>query len=346
MKSGTGPYLRWYRRGLLAAGTVGAVWILWRAGPVLTPFGFAVVIAYLLAPTVDRMSRAGVNRVAAILVVYAVVGLVIAALILYVVPILVQESVRVIRMVPEFAARTQASWDYWLARFHQTPIPPSIRAAINQTGTHVQSQLFSLLKGAMGTLFGLVPGLLSLVVAPVLAFYLLKDLDRVRRRFWAMVPVDWQAAVFKLGVDIDRALGGFIRGQLVVAVVVGALTAAWMQLLGIPFALLIGAVAGISDIIPYVGPIVGALPAVALGLTLSPWSAVYAVGGLVAIHQLEGTVIGPKVVGESVGLHPLVVIFAILAGGELGGLAGLLLAVPTAAVLKVIFTHLYRRSIL
>ena len=119
-----------------------------------------------------------------------------------------------------------------------------------------------------------------------------------------------------------------------------------MAFLGIPLAFLIGVIAGVTDVIPYVGPIAGAIPAVMLGMERSPIIAVYAILGFVAIHQLEGAVIGPKIMGDYVGLHPLVVIFAILAGGEMGGLVGLLLAVPSAAVIKVIFGHLYRRLII
>jgi predicted PurR-regulated permease PerM len=128
-----------------------------------------------------------------------------------------------------------------------------------------------------------------------------------------------------------------------VAVVVGLLSTVWMIVLKIPFALLIGAVAAVTDVIPYLGPVAGAIPAVLLGLTRSPWVSLYAVLGFVVIHQLEGTVISPKVVGESVGLHPLVVIFAILAGGAIAGFWGLIIGVPLAAVLRVVLQHGYRR---
>jgi predicted PurR-regulated permease PerM len=224
-------------------------------------------------------------------------------------------------------------------------MPNAIRLAVIGTGLHLKSQLLHALKNLVGAVFGLVPGVLSFVVAPILAFYVLKDLPRMRDRFWDFVPVDWRASVYKLGFDLDRALNGYIRGQLMVALVVGILSTVWMIVLHIPFALLIGAVAAMTDIIPYVGPIAGAIPAVILGLLHSPWVSLYAVIGFVVIHQLEGTVISPKVVGDSVGLHPLMIIFAILAGGEIAGFTGLLLGVPTAAVGKVIVTHLYRRFV-
>lgn len=338
---------RWLRWGLVSAFIVGGVWVLLAAHAVLLPFVFAMVLAYLLAPAIEAVVRHGrVPRVFAILLVYVMLGLLIAAGVLYMVPLLLQEAVHVIRLMPKVVSSAYSGWNYWLARFHQAPMPSAIRSAITSTGHHVQNRLLTLVKTTASAMFGLVPGMISLIVSPVLAFYLLKDLDRIRERFWQVVPVDWQAAVFKLGFDIDKALNGFIRGQFLVAAVVGALSALWVALLGIPYAALIGVLAGITDVIPYVGPIVGAIPAILLGISHSPWTAGYAALGFIAIHQLEGTVIAPKLVGDSVGLHPLVVVFAILAGGEVGGFMGMLLGVPFVAVVKVVFSHLYYRFVI
>ncbi|MCY0908154.1 MAG: AI-2E family transporter [Sulfobacillus thermotolerans] len=334
---------KYYRWGLLAVFCVGAVAIIWSARVVLLPFVFAIVIAYLVAPPVEWFVKHHVHRVVAILLVYAALGMVITGVIVYMVPLWVQETVKMIHLIPALTRQLQQTWNYWLMRFHQAPMPLSVRRAIDETGVRWENKLFGLSKTVLSTLFGVLPGLLSLIVSPILAFYLLKDMERIRARFWQVIPVKWHAEVYVLGLDIDRALNGFIRGQLLVALVVGVLSGLWVGILGIPLALLIGAIAGITDIIPYVGPIAGALPAVVLALDRSSWTAIYAVLGFVAIHQLEGTVIGPKVMGDSVGLHPLVVIFAILAGGEIGGVAGLLLAVPATAVIKVVMAHLYRR---
>lgn len=335
---------RWIRWGLLACSGAAAVWILVAARGVLLPFFLAFVFAYLVAPLVDAISLHGrIPRVAAIMLVYALFALLVVGIVVYGIPTLVQESVHLIRYLPNFAQAVQSSWTYWLERFHHQPMPGAIRSAIISTGTHLQNQLLHAVKGMVGAAFGLVPGVLSLLIAPVLAFYVLKDLHHIRSRFWQFVPVDWRASVYKLGFDLDGALNGYIRGQLMVALVVGGLSAIWMMVLHIPFALLIGAVAAVTDVVPYVGPIAGAIPAVLLGLMQSPWVSLYAVLGFVVIHQLEGAVISPKVVGDSVGLHPLVVIFAILAGGDIAGFTGLLLGVPVAAVLKVVLSHLYRR---
>ncbi|WP_053959268.1 AI-2E family transporter [Sulfobacillus thermosulfidooxidans] len=338
--------VKFFRLGLLAVFVLGSLMLLWAARVVLLPFIFAIVLAYLLAPLVELFVKHRMHRVPAILLAYALVGLFITAMIVYMVPLWIQETVKMIHLIPSLTKQLQWTWNYWLMRFHQAPIPSSVRKAIDEAGVRWENKLFTLSKQLVTAIFGVLPGILSVIISPILAFYLLKDMNRIRARFWQVVPVDWQPSVYVLALDIDRALNGFIRGQLLVALFVGILSGLWVQILGIPLSLLIGAIAGFTDVIPYVGPIAGAIPAVVLGLEQSPLKALYAILGFVAIHQLEGTVIGPKVMGDSVGLHPLVVIFAILAGGEIGGVAGLLLAVPSAAVIKVILGHLYRRLII
>lgn len=333
---------RWIGWGLLVL-TLLVVWVISLAHGVLLPFFLAFAIAYLLDPLVQVLSLFGrVHRAIAILLVYGLFGLMVAGVLVYLVPVLVQESVRLIKYVPDLSLGIQHTWDYWLTRFHQQPMPLAIRTTITATGVHLQTRLMHSLRGMVAKVFGLVPGVLSFLVAPILAFYVLKDLSRVRRRFWEFIPIKWRAELFKLGIDLDRALIGYIRGQIIVALLVGLLSAVWVSILGIPFAVLIGSVAAITDVIPYVGPIAGAIPAILLGLMRSPWVALYAAVGFIVIHQLEGMVISPKVIGDSVGLHPLVIIFAILAGGAIAGFTGLILAVPMCAALKVAFSHGYR----
>lgn len=326
--------------GVLVLAFVFLIWVSWR---VMTPFVFAAVLTYLLAPVVLWFEHRGINRLLGIFVAYALTSFVVIALILYLLPLAVQQSLRLVHILPGFIASAQLTWDRYLEAFHEAPVPSTIRTAINQAASHLQGTLSQQIRGLVGAAFGLVPGLISIAVSPILAFYLLKDLNHVKRRFWNLIPLDWQPAAYKLGLDLDRTLAGYVRGQLSVALMVGILSAAWTAFLGIPFAVLIGLVAAVTDIIPYIGPIVGALPAVLLGTMRDPVLGLYALGGFIAIHQIEGTVLAPQIVGDAVGLHPLLVILAILVGGELGGLGGMLVAVPVAGAVKVLAGHLYRR---
>jgi predicted PurR-regulated permease PerM len=326
--------------GVVLCTLVVLLWVAWR---VMMPFVFAGALAYLLAPLVNWLEHRRIHRALGVLISYALVAIAVAALILYLLPMAVQQSLTLVRALPRFIGGAQTTWDLALTRFHQAPIPGAVRQAINQATRHLQGTAVGSVRTMVTILFALVPGLIALVVSPVLAFYLLKDLNHIKARFWQVIPVEWQPAVFKLGVDLDRTLSGYIRGQLAVALLVGVLSASWTAFLGIPFAILIGILAGVTDVIPYIGPIVGALPAVLLGFVKSPWIGLYALIGFIAIHQLEGTVIAPQVVGDAVGLHPLMIVLAILVGGDLAGLGGMLVAVPAAAAVKVMASHLYRR---
>jgi predicted PurR-regulated permease PerM len=326
--------------GLVLLGLVVLLVVAWR---VLTPFVFAGVLAYLLAPLVNWFEHRGIRRVLGVLLSYALIGLVGAAVVLYLLPLTIQQSMTLAHALPFFLRGAQGTWDVVLTRFHEAPIPSALRAALNQATRRVEGGAVNTVRRLVTALFALVPGLVALVVSPILAFYLLKDLNHIKLRFWQVIPLEWRPAVFKLGVDLDRTMAGYIRGQLVVALMVGVLSGVWTAVLGIPFALLIGLLAGVTDVIPYIGPIMGALPAVLLGFVKSPWIGIYALVGFVAIHQIEGTVLAPQVVGDAVGLHPLMVILAILMGGELAGLGGMLVAVPVAAAVKVMANHLYRR---
>jgi len=145
--------------------------------------------------------------------------------------------------------------------------------------------------------------------------------------------------VLDLGRKVNHVVSGFLRGQLIVSCIVGILVASCLSLLGVKYAIIVGIFAGLADIIPYFGPLISAVPAVALALTVSPWTALWVVILLIAIQQFEGSVLSPKIVGDRVGLHPLTVIFAVLAGGELMGILGMLMAVPVAATVKVVAAH-------
>jgi predicted PurR-regulated permease PerM len=281
--------------------------------------------------------------VAAVLLAYAITGLIVAMALFYVVPLAVKQSLMLAHVLPGFVREAQHFWDAVLVRFHEAPIPAAVRTAVNQSTHGLEKRAVGLVRSGLGMAVGLVPGLVAFLVSPILAFYLLKDLNGMKDKWWRLIPVPWQPAVYKLGVDLDHTLASYIRGQLLVAASVGILSGGLSAFLGIPFAVLIGILAAITDVIPYVGPIVGAAPAVLLGFIHSPWIGLYALIGFLLIHQLEGVILAPLVVGDAVGLHPLLVVLAILMGGELGGLGGMLVAVPAAAAMKVLATHLYRR---
>jgi predicted PurR-regulated permease PerM len=185
------------------------------------------------------------------------------------------------------------------------------------------------------------------VLAPIIAFYLLVDLPRLRRVTESLLPEGHRDELLHVGRRLNRAIGGFFRGQLLVALIVGIMVSVGLGVLGLPFWLLVGMVAGLFNIIPLVGPWVGAVPGVIIALTTRDVGTALWVAGIMAgAQQIDNHFISPLVMQRAVKLHPAAVLLALLAGGSLGGFFGLLLAVPTAAVVKILAGHLWRTYVL
>jgi predicted PurR-regulated permease PerM len=189
----------------------------------------------------------------------------------------------------------------------------------------------------------LLSQLFSILLAPVLAFYLLRDICRFKEDFFSLIPHRWQNDIVILTGEINKVLDSYIRGYLLVCLIVGVLTGTAMFLLGVEFALILGLFAGLTELIPYLGPFIGALPAVLLALLKSKWLAVKVILAFLFIQQLEGNVISPKILGDRVGLHPLAVILTLVVAGKLFGLPGMLLAVPSAAVIRIIISFTWQK---
>ena len=189
--------------------------------------------------------------------------------------------------------------------------------------------------------------LLVLILAPIFAFYLLIDLPRLKRTAVSLIPAGARPEVLLVGRRINAAVGGFFRGQLVVAFIVGVMCSIGLRIIDLPFWLLIGMVAGLFNIIPLVGPYIGGIPALVIALTTrEPITAVWVVVIMVAAQQIDNHFISPLVIHRVVKLHPVLVMLALLLGGTLGGFFGLLVAVPTAAVIKILVSHLWRVHVL
>ncbi|MCY0881469.1 MAG: AI-2E family transporter [Firmicutes bacterium] len=317
------------------------VLVLWMARVILLPFVLAFIFAYLVDPLIERMTHRHIKRWLAVLIIYGILGAGFLAVLMHVVPVLVGEAARLIHFTPRLMVTVQRHIDYWMDIYSHVSLPQPVRRIAEEAGRRLQGQSLKAARHILSLLLHLVPGMLSLVVAPILAFYVLVDFPRIKRKIWCVVPILWRPSVYIWGRDIDRSFSGYFRGQMVVATFVGIMSGLWVAVLHIPFAALIGVLSGIMDIVPYIGPIAGALPAVLLGIKISGWTALWAILGFAVIHQTEGIVLAPKIVGESVGLHPLLIIFVLLAGGEIAGLLGVLLAVPVAAAIKITILHGY-----
>ena len=328
------------------------VLMLWLLSEILLPFVAGAAIAYLLTPVTDRLERLGVNRLVAALSIISLVVLAIVIVILLVAPILGGQLSSFIDNIPGYVARLQSLLSDpsrpWLQKILGASFSAdkSIGDLVTQGVGWLTAFLKSLWSGgrALVSLFSLV------VVTPVVAFYLIFDWHRMIRTADSWVPVNQRKTVRQLAREIDAAIAGFVRGQTAVCLILGSFYAVALTLTGLNFGLLIGLLSGVITFIPYVGSMTGLI--LALGVAVAQfwpnYSSILMVLGVFLVGQfLEGNLLAPKLVGESVGLHPVWLIFALLAFGYLFGFVGLLVAVPLAATIGVLLRfalHRYRES--
>ncbi|MCL6610247.1 MAG: AI-2E family transporter [Peptococcaceae bacterium] len=332
-----------YRKALAGLLIILSLYGVFLVRGIIVSFLLAGVIFYLFNPLVDRLESRGTGRTWAILLVYAAAAIIAAAAALYGVPRMVGQLNGLVEAVPAYAGQVQKISRDIESRYARAGLPDEIRRIIDDRIGWLEQRVLGLVSRAMSGIVGVLEQILSILLAPVLAFYLLRDFCRFKEDFFSLVPHRWQADAVILAGEINRVLDSYIRGYLLVCVIVGTLTGLAMFLLGVEFPLVLGVFAGLTELIPYFGPFIGALPAVSLALLKSKWLALKVVLAFLIIQQLEGSVISPKVLGDRVGLHPLAVILALLVAGKISGLPGMLLAVPAAAILKILIAFAWRR---
>jgi predicted PurR-regulated permease PerM len=341
------------RQGIVAAVVGGAVLaLLFVLKAALTPLAAAFVTAYLLDPLIDRLERLGLRRRRAILVVLLAVGVAVSALLFYVVPSLVGEIYGLAQRLPGYIERLLVEGVPALEGRLGIELPKTFEEILGRL-RGVESTLLAragdLLTATVATVTGTLSALVGLLVVPILAFYLLADFDDLLARSADWIPPRHRAYVVDKAHTANRLISSFLRGQLTVAAALGVLYAVGYSVIGVDLAVGVGLLAGVLSIVPYLGGAVAVLTSSVLCVLEFgfDWHLGAALGWYVAVQTFEGFVLTPRIVGESVGLHPAVVIVALLIGGDLFGFLGLLVAVPLAAVVKVFVDEglaLYRRS--
>jgi len=314
---------------------------LWLLSDILLPFVAGLAIAYLLTPLTDRIERLGVNRLVAALLIITIAVLAFVYVILLAAPILSSQLTSFFDKIPGYVAKLQALLSdpsrEWVQKVLGSGFnaDKSIGDLVSQGVGWLSTFLKSLWSGgrALVSLFSLV------VVTPVVAFYLIYDWHNMLRTVDEAVPVRQRETVRQLAREIDAAIAGFVRGQTAVCIILGTFYAIALTISGLNFGLLIGLISGLITFIPYVGSMTGLVLAVGVAVAQfwPQWGSILVVLGIFLVGQfLEGNVLSPKLVGESVGLHPVWLIFALLAFGYLFGFVGLLVAVPMAATIGVL----------
>ncbi|WP_257385774.1 AI-2E family transporter [Tahibacter caeni] len=336
---------RWQWLALVLV-TGGLIYLL---APALTPFAVAALFAYLWDPVVDRLERLGLSRNFAVTLVFLVIGLVVVALVLLVIPFTERQIAKFLDQLPR--------WLAWI----QAEAQPQLERRFGVTLDFADpNKLIEVLKGHWREAGGIATRVLAkvsssglavigwaaqLVLIPVVTFYLLRDWDVLVARVNELLPRAIEPTISRLARESDEVLGAFLRGQLSVMLALGTLYAIGLWLVGIDIGPLIGMIAGLISFVPYLGAIVGlGMALIAAVVQYQDWTHVFMVLAVFGVGQtIEGYVLVPKLVGDKIGLHPVAVIFAILAGGELFGFLGVLLALPVAAVAMVVLRYLHEK---
>ncbi|WP_420127612.1 AI-2E family transporter [Longimicrobium sp.] len=337
------------------------IWVLDTTGFLLAPFVLALVLAYIQHPLVARLERRGLSRLVAT-VLLALPAIAIIGLALFVgIPALSAQIAEFIRGTPAFLQTATTRLETWQAQLQSRDLPWLDEQALVDRLRSIQPEAVmawmqqrqaAIMQGAWTGLLGVGKGLgavLSLLsyvfLTPIITFYLLRDWSAIQARLRDLVPAPYRDRVVGFASEYDRLLARYLRGQVLAAAIVGVLTWLGFLIAGFPYALLLGAVAGVFNIIPYMGLVASLIPALIIALfSASPLIALVKIAAVFAVVQvLDSSVIGPRVVGEAVGLHPVWVLLALAVTGYFFGFVGLLIAVPLAVLVKLLLGYALNR---
>lgn len=317
--------------------------------PILSPFLVAFLLAYLGDPLVDWLSKKGLSRTQSVVAVFVVLSILGILTLLVLIPLISTQLGKLIALIPsavDWLQNVAMPWAQQKAGVSADLLKADkIKESLGDNFGQTTDIVSLLLKKITHSGLAFFAWIANLVLIPVVAFYLMRDWDLLLKRIREILPRGQETQIVNLSQECHEVLGAFIRGQLLVMLALGIIYAVGLSIIGLDLGLIIGLLAGLASIVPYMGFIVGicaALVAVLFQFGLDPY-ALLGVAVVFAIGQaLEGMLLTPLLVGDKIGLHPVAVIFAILAGGELWGFTGILLALPIASVIMVLLRHIYR----
>lgn len=342
------PVLRWMGMGLAALLATGLLYLTWNT---LLLVGIGFFIAYILAPLIDRLQRWGLPRALAIILLILIAGSGLFLFVLILVPPLQAQAHQLVSRAPE--------WGQWLLQ-HVVPLIKRVGLPLDKNSlaamaargwgmlqanvADIGEPLLRVFRTMFTGIGNFIIGVVGIMFIPVFAFYLLRDFNRLGERFYAAMPPAWRPVARDWLSELDHVVGGFLRGQFTIALILAAAYAIGLSLLGVPMGALLGVISGLFNVVPYMSVVVGLLPALFLSLIeeVSVWRALGVVMVYAAGQLLEGVYLGPRIMGKETGLHPVIVMVSIMVGGTLFGLGGIILAVPAAAVVKVILWRVHR----
>ncbi|HSR32589.1 MAG TPA: AI-2E family transporter [Anaerolineae bacterium] len=340
--------LLWTVMSLLVIG------MLWAARAVLAPFILGLVLAYLLLPLVhwlerhlpSRLRAWGVARPLSIILTYLLFVVIVAGFIAFVVPVMGRQVGTFVERIPVFSDRLQRLVADGLG-WYEANIPDEWQQGIEANLQDIAQEVFIRIRDGLGamlrTVFSSLNFFVGLVIIPFWLFYILQDESRVQKGLMEALHPELRPDFQSLGTLVDGVLSAYVRGQLLLCLFVGVLATIALLIIGVPFAPVLGLIAGVFEVLPNIGPYLGAIPAILIALATDPISAIWVALAFFAIQMVENLILVPRISGKSVKLHPALVMMVLVVGGSLAGLWGMLIAVPVTAVIRDVFLYLYLR---
>ncbi|MCL7453185.1 MAG: AI-2E family transporter [Anaerolineae bacterium] len=328
--------------------------VLWLARAVLLPYILGLVLAYLLLPVVNwldghmprKLRTWGAARPLSIVVTYLVLISIVVGIFAFFVPLVIDQAEHLRGNWPQLSGEVQDLWQDslgWYTKNIPDEWEQTIETNLRDLADDVVSAVQRGIVATVQTVAGTVGFVIGLIVIPFWLFYILHDESQLKTGVANAVPEQARADATCAVRLIDDILSAYIRGQLLLVLFVGGMATIAMFIIGVPFALVLGLIAGLFEILPYIGPILGAIPAILVALVSDPISALWVAVAFFAIQQVENLILVPRIAGESVQLHPAVVMVVLVMGNELGGFLGMIIAVPITAIIRDIFKYAYLR---
>lgn len=314
--------------------------VLMMAGRVLLPFLLALVLSLLLHPLVRLLEEMGLSRAVAILFIFIAFFSLLSFGIYRGYPHLLNQM----KTLSEHLPQLSHSYQEWTRQFYEQTerFPDGIHEKLDGSFSEFEEWLTAKVMSVLSSLSGIFNMVVLLAVVPVMTFYFLKDYKEIAKWLLLLLPTSWHKEAHRLTTELNHSLGGYIRGQLLISLIVGLLATAGFWIVQLPYPLILGIIAGTTNIIPYFGPLLGAVPALIVAVTISWETFLFSLLVIIVIQVMEGNFLSPYVMGKSIHIHPLFIILALLAGGELAGIPGLILAVPVLTCLKVVVSEFRR----
>ncbi|MDD3839938.1 MAG: AI-2E family transporter [Clostridia bacterium] len=309
---------------------------------IFLPVFIAGIISYILNPLVCFIDKYVKSRTISVIILFSAFIIILVLMVIFIVPKFYEDLSELFVVVPEYIERYKRVVDNFQNYLDSSHMPMMLKDVINTNIQMIGNIIFRYFKSFNKTILNLFSQMLDIIIIPVLSFYFLKDMNYFKNKTVEILPLKYKKTIIGILKDINIVLAKFVRGQFIIALIIALMSTVGLYLLNIRYALLLGTLAGMFDVIPYFGPVIGAIPAILLAALESPSKIFSVIIVFIIIQQVESGIITPKIIGDSMELHPIVVIISLLIAGKFFGILGMLIAVPIVATLRVIFNHLYK----